>query len=143
MMMNRKVGTLAKYLLDTNILIYVINHNPQKVFEKIATMQLGDLATCSIVVGELFFGIEKSKFKAHNAKMLNQMLESLVIYDFGLKEAQIYAQIRADLEQKGQIIGNMDMLISATALANELVLVTNNEREFSCIDGLRIENWAQ
>ena len=142
MMINRKAGTLAKYLLDTNILIYVINHNPQKVFEKIATMQLGDLATCSIVVAELFFGTEKSKFKAHNAKMLNQMLESLVIYDFGLKEAQIYAQIRADLEQKGQIIGNMDMLISATALANELILVTNNEREFSQIAGLRIENWA-
>ena len=143
MMMNRKAGTLAKYLLDTNILIYVINHNPQKVFEKIATMQIGDLATCSIVVGELFFGIEKSKFKAHNTKILNQMLESLVIYDFGLKEAQIYAQIRANLEQKGQIIGNMDMLISATALANELVLVTNNEREFSQIAGLRIENWTQ
>ena len=54
-MTNHKAGTLAKYLLDTNILIYLINHNPPKVFEKIATMEVGDLATCSIVASELFF----------------------------------------------------------------------------------------
>lgn len=142
-MTNHKAGTLAKYLLDTNILIYLINHNPPKVFDKIATMQVGELATCSIVASELFFGVEKSKFKAHNAKALNQMLDSLVIYDFGLKEARIYAEIRAKLEREGQLIGNMDMLISAVALANELILVSNNEREFSRIARLKVENWAQ
>ena len=141
-MTNHKVGTLAKYLLDTNILIYLINHNPPKVFEKIATMEVGDLATCSIVASELFFGVEKSKFKAHNAKVLSQMLDSLVIYDFGLKEARIYAEIWANLESGGQTIGNMDMLISAVALANELILVTNNEREFTRIAGLKVENWT-
>lgn len=141
-MTDHKAGTLAKYLLDTNILIYLINHNPPKVFEKIATMEVGDLATCSIVASELFFGVEKSKFKAHNAKVLYQMLDSLVIYDFGLKEARIYAEIRANLESGGQLIGNMDMLISAVALANGLILVSNNEREFNRIAGLKVENWA-
>ncbi|MGX2972527.1 type II toxin-antitoxin system VapC family toxin [Helicobacter sp. T3_23-1059] len=102
-MTNHKVGTLAKYLLDTNILTYLINHNPPKVFEKIATMEVSDLATCSIVASELFFGVEKSKFKAHNVKALNQMLDLLVIYDFGLKEARIYAKILANLDSSGQL----------------------------------------
>ena len=101
------------------------------------------MATCSIVASELFFGVEKSKFKAHNEKALHKMLDSLVIYDFGLKEARIYAEIRANLERDGQLIGNMDMLISAVALANGLILVSNNEREFNRITGLKVENWAQ
>lgn len=142
-MISHRREILAKYLLDSNILIYLINHNPPKVYEKIAKMQVGKLATCSIVASELFFGVEKSKFKEHNTQILNKILDFLILYDFGLKEAKIYAKIRAHLEKEKQLIGNMDMLISAVAMANELILVTNNEKEFARIAGLRIENWAR
>lgn len=138
----RKVEIMAKYLLDTNILIYLINHNPKSVEEKIKTLKIGALSTCSIVVSELYFGVEKSKYKEQNQKALETILKSLVIYDFGIKEAKEYAKLRFELEQAKSLIGNMDMLIASCARANHLILVTNNEKEFTRIKGLKIENWA-
>lgn len=131
-----------KYLLDTNILIYLINHHPKSVKERIEKVKKACLSTCSIVVSELYFGVEKSKFKAHNQKALAMLLKPLVIYDFGLKEAQEYAKIRFELEQKKSLVANLDMLIASCARANELILVTNNEKEFLRIQGLKVENWV-
>lgn len=133
---------MAKYLLDTNILIYLINHNPKSVKERIEKLKIGFLSTCSIVVSELYFGVEKSKFKEQNQKALEMILKPLVIYDFGLKEAKEYAKLRLELEQNKNLIGNMDMLIASCARANKLILVTNNEKEFLRIQGLKVENWV-
>ncbi len=132
---------MVKYLLDTNILIYLINHNPKSVKKKIESLKIGSLSTCSIVVSELYFGVEKSTYKEQNQKALELILKPLVIYDFGLKEAKEYAKLRFELEQSKSLIGNMDMLIASCARANNLILVTNNEKEFSRIKGLKIENW--
>lgn len=134
---------MAKYLLDTNILIYLINEKPQSIAQKIMKCKLNELTTSSIVVSELLFGIEKSKHKENNLKALKKVLSFLTIYDFGYNEAKAYAIIRADLEQRRQLIGAMDMLIAATAMANKLVLVTNNQKEFDRIMGLSVENWAK
>lgn len=106
-------------------------------------MELGSLATCSIVASELYFGVEKSKFKTQNVIKLKNVLDFLVLFDFGLKEARCYAQIRATLESQRNLIGNMDMLIAATALANNLILVTNDEKDFKRIKNLKIENWTK
>lgn len=133
---------MAKYLLDTNILIYIINNNPPSIVQKFKSLKVGELATCSIVASELYFGVEKSTYKTENEKALSIMLQSLVLYDFGTKEAKEYAKIRAELERERKLIGNMDLLISAVARANHLILVTNNEKDFARVKDLEIQNWV-
>ncbi|WP_181882628.1 MULTISPECIES: type II toxin-antitoxin system VapC family toxin [unclassified Helicobacter] len=132
---------MVKYLLDTNTIIYAINKTHKSVLERIAKCDICEIATCSIVASELCFGVAKSTYKTQNEIALDKMLNNLVILDFGLKEAKAYGAIRAKQEQNRQLIGNMDMLIAAVAIANDLILVTNNEKDFSRIAELKLENW--
>ena len=129
-------------MLDTNICIYILNNKPQSIKKQFEKYQLGDIAISSISVAELFFGVEKSKFKEANTLALNAFLAHLEVLDFGNKEAIIYAQIRADLERRKSLIGAMDMLISAVALANSITLITNNTKEFKRVAHLQIQNWT-
>ena len=131
------------YLLDTNMLIYIINDKSAKLSQKLKTFKPLELSTCSIVVSELYFGVQKSRFKEQNLKSLEKILSFFSIYDFGVKEAKEYAKLRANLEQKRSLIGNMDMLIASSAMANNLILVTNNEKDFARIENLKIENWCK
>ena len=129
------------YLLDTNICIYVINHKPQQVFERFRQYQLGELAVSSITASELAFGVEKSGSE-RNKQALKKFLSPLEILPYDEQAIWHYAQLRHDLQSKGQTIGSLDMLIAAHALALDVVLVTNNTKEFERIEKLKLENWV-
>lgn len=129
------------YLLDTNICIYVINHKPQQVFERFRQYQLGELAVSSITASELAFGVEKSGSE-RNKQALKKFLSPLEILPYDEQVIWHYAQLRHDLQSKGQTIGSLDMLIAAHALALDVVLVTNNTKEFERIERLKLESWV-
>ncbi len=131
-----------KYLIDTDICIYIINQLPQNTYQKFKTMSPGDLAVSSITVAELQFGVSKSLNKRENQFKVDKFLLPLHIVDFNFDAAEIYGNIRASLEKTGKSIGPMDLLIAATAKQYNLILVTNNEREFRRVKGLKIENWS-
>lgn len=128
-------------MLDTNICIYIINQQPIQVLQRFALYNIGDIAISSICVAELAFGVEKSGSK-RNKLALEKFLSPLKILPFSERAMWDYAQIRHELERKGQKIGELDMLIAGHALSEDLILVTNNVGEFSRISQLKVENWV-
>ncbi len=131
-----------KYLLDTNICIYIIKRKPQQIVARFNTLQLSDVGVSSITVAELEYGACKSQKFDQNKAALQQFLIPLEILVFDLQAAQVYGTIRADLERLGRVIGSLDMLIAAQAKSEGITLVTNNIREFSRIPNLQLENWV-
>jgi len=132
-----------KYLLDTNICIYIIRKREPKIFERLRTEQIDSIALSSITIAEMEYGICKSNNQIRNRIGYMEFIMPFSILSFDDKAAAVYGQIRADLERKGTIIGGVDLLIGAHAKSLGLTLVTNNEREFQRIDGLKIENWTK
>lgn len=131
-----------KFLLDTNICIYIIKQKPARVFEKFQTLASSDIGISSITVAELEYGAYKSQRIEQNRLAISQFLITLEIVPFDERATQIYGQKRAELEKKGIVIGSMDLLISSQAMSLGLTLVTNNVRELSRIPGLILENWV-
>lgn len=132
-----------KYLIDTNICIYIMNKKPASVIEKFKLMEPGEIGVSSITVSELRYGVAKSRRKTENAKRLNEFLLPFEIMSYDSKAASAYGEIRSQLEKSGQTIGPLDMLIGAHALSQNRIIITNNTREFSRIDNLTVENWAE
>lgn len=132
-----------RYLLDTNICIYIINRRPEHVFEVFSKYEVGELCISSITTSELYYGVEKSKNKTKNLQALDKFISPFSIVTYDNNDAEIYGKIRTKIENKGQIIGAMDLMIAAQALAKKFVLVTNNEKEFKGINKLKIENWIR
>lgn len=133
-----------RYLLDTNICIYLIKQKPQKVLDKFRSLTISDVGISSITVAELDeYGVAKSQQQEQNRTALLQFLLPLEIVEFNQAAATIYGTIRSDLESRGLIIGAMDMLIASHALSLGVTLVTNNVREFSRIPTLPLENWVE
>ena len=130
------------YLLDTNICIYIINKTPKQVVEHIKKLKPHDIKLSSISLAELEYGVSKSKHREKNRKALVDFVSAFDIVDFNDNDAEIFGLIRADLEQRGQIIGPFDMQIAAQALTRDLILVTNNTAEFTRIQNLKLENWV-
>lgn len=130
-----------KYMLDTNIVSYIIRERPVEVWDKFRSVTLNEICVSSIVVAELWFGVAKSQFKTRNKVALEGFLSPITVVDFDSLAAEFYAPIRADLEYKGTIIGSNDLLIASHALSLDLILVTNNRKEFERVEGLKIENW--
>ncbi|MBO4998525.1 MAG: type II toxin-antitoxin system VapC family toxin [Lachnospira sp.] len=131
-----------KYMLDTNICIFMIKHKPESVMKKFMELQPSDVCISSITYAELVHGVEKSKAKEKNGIALAVMLSEIDILPFDSLAAQMYGTIKADLERKGMPIGPMDTLIAAHAKAVDVTLVTNNTREFCRVDDLRLEDWV-
>ena len=131
-----------KYMLDTNICIYVIKEKPESVIRKFLKNNPEEMCISSITYAELLYGVEKSKAIQKNRIALSLFLSPIKILEFNDYAAQEYGQIWADLEQKGMPIGSMDMLIAGHAKAEDLILVTNNTKEFQRVAGLKLENWA-
>lgn len=131
-----------KYMLDTNICIYVIKHKPSAVIETFLEHDPADICISAITYAELLHGVEKSQAVEKNRLALTLFLSPVTVLDFNAEAAEQYGRIRAYLEQKGTPVGPMDMLIAAHAFAEGLVLVTNNTREFARIEGLKLENWV-
>ena len=132
-----------KYLLDTNICIYIIKKKPALVFERLREIAIDSIAISSISVAELEYGVRKSLQPEKNHAALKDFLAPLTILNFSYAATVEYGIIRTSLELKGTPIGPMDLLIAAHAKSLDLTLVTNNESEFNRIDGLRVENWAK
>ncbi|MEG3878031.1 type II toxin-antitoxin system VapC family toxin [Microcoleus sp. herbarium7] len=131
-----------RFLLDTNICIYIIKRQPPQVLDKFRTLDLSDVGISSITVAELEYGAYKSQQTDRNRVAFNQFLIPLEIVPFDERATQTYGQLRSQLERQGIVIGSMDMLIASQAISLGLILVTNNEREFSRIPDLVIENWV-
>lgn len=131
---------MIKYLLDTNICIYVIKRRPIEVLVKF-NESAGRLAISAITLSELLHGAEKSQQVAKNLKAIEDFCSRLEVLPYADEAAAHYGDIRADLERKGMPIGVNDIHIAAQARASGLILVTNNECEFVRVSGLRVENW--
>ncbi len=134
---------MIKYLLDTNICIYLIRRKPEIVLKRIQGLQVSDLGISSITLSELEYGVAKSRKQEQNKLALTEFLTPIEIMPFDDMAAKHYGELRAYLEKRGIPIGSLDMLIAAHAVSLQSTLVTNNESEFSRVPGLKIENWTK
>lgn len=132
-----------RYMLDTNICIYLIKHKPESVIRKLTEHAPSEICISSVTYAELSFGVEKSMYRERNRIALMMMLANIEILDFSPRASELFGHIRADLERKGTPIGLMDMMIAAHAISSDCILVTNNLKEFNRVEGLKTENWAQ
>ncbi len=130
------------YLLDTNICIYALKRHPPEVLEKLRSISRSAVAVSVITVLELRQGAEKSQDPGTAHQKLDFFLSSVRALPFDEEAALVAARIRASLELQGRPIGDLDSLIAAHALAQDLILVTNNLREFQRVPDLRTENWV-
>ena len=133
---------MIQKILDTNICIYIIKNKPLQVKKRFEEFKPGELALSSITVSELFYGAYKSLYTKKNLIALEHFLLPFDIVDFDYNASIEYGKIRAFLEKNGTVIGNMDMQIAAIAKSLDITLVTNNLKEFSRIEGLKLENWV-
>lgn len=132
---------MLKYMLDTNIVIYVIKRRPLEVLEKF-NKRASHICISSITLSELFHGVEKSAKPDHNLCQIEDFVSRLDVLDYGRKAAAHYGDIRSDLERKGTMMGVNDLHIAGHARSEALELVTNNLREFGRVEGLRLDNWV-
>jgi len=133
----------VRYLLDTNICIYIIKHNPEQVRQRFARHRAEELVMSVITLGELHHGAEKSQSRERSIQAIDHLLACIGLDDLDGPVADHYGDIRGTLERQGRIIGNNDLWLAAHARARGWVLVTNNEREFVRVEGLQVENWAR
>lgn len=131
----------ARYLLDTNICIYIRRNRPPEVLARFQRLKPGEAVLSVITFGELLYGAEKSASKEKARQKLAELSELLPVMPLPSEAAETYGTIRAQLGGTGQIIGNNDLWIAAHAMAASLTLVTNSEREFRRVTKLKIENW--
>jgi tRNA(fMet)-specific endonuclease VapC len=132
---------MLRYLLDTNICIYVIKQRPRTLLE-VFNRHAGHLAISAITLAELLHGAEKSAVRAKNLAVVENFSSRLDVLPYGSKASLHYGQIRAALERQGTPIGVNDLHIAAHARSEGLTLVSNNLREFERVEGLLLENWA-
>ena len=130
------------FLIDTNICIYIINDHPPEVVQKFREIGVGNICISSITVSELQYGAYKSKQIKKNLKRLDEFLRPFEILAYDETASNYYGKIRSDLENQGNVIGPLDMLIAAHALSENLTLITNNEKEFNRVKSLKVKNWV-
>ena len=133
----------ARFLLDTNICIYIRRRRPPGLLARFERLKLGEAVLSVITYGELIYGVEKSQFREQATKQLAELAGLVPIMELPAQAGEFYGAIRASLEARGEVIGNNDLWIAAHAKAAGLTLVTNNEREFRRIHGLKMQNWVE
>lgn len=131
-----------KYLLDTNICIYIAKNHPLSVKKKFEKLPKGSVAMSIITQGELIYRAQKSHFPKKSLSILEELNSFILPLSLPIQAAKEYGAIRSKLEKTGKLIGNNDLWIAAHALALNLILVTNNEKEFKRVPQLRVENWV-
>ena len=134
---------MIKYMLDTNICVYVIRRKPEHVIQRLQRLQVSDVGISSITLGELEYGVAKSLKPQQNKLALTEFLAPIEILPYDDVAARHYGELRAYLERQGTPIGSLDTLIAAHAVSLKCVLVTNNIAEFRRVPGLKIENWSK
>ena len=132
----------ARYLLDTNICIYIRQKRPEEVLRRFRKLRQGEAALSVITYGELLYEAAKSAQRVAALERLRELLHWLPALPLPEGAAEAYGMIRAELALKGEMIGNNDLWIAAHAVCEDLTLVTNNEKEFRRVRGLKIQNWA-
>jgi len=132
-----------KYLLDTNICIYIIKNNPITVLNHFNSLVPGDIIISSITLAELRYGVEKSSHKEKNESALNEFIIPLEVAPFDEQATHFYGKLITYLEMKGTLIGALDLMIASHAQSLDVILVTNNIKEFSRVPKLKIENWTK
>ena len=131
-----------RYMLDTNICVYLIRRRPGMLAQALAQHSTADVTISAITVADLEFGVQKSIHVAQNRQALDLFLAPFTFLEFDQDAATTYGSVRAFLESQGTPIGSLDTLIAAHALSRGLTLVTNNTREFSRVPGLTVEDWT-
>jgi tRNA(fMet)-specific endonuclease VapC len=132
-----------RYLLDTNICIYIAKTRPEEVLARFRKLSPGEVAMSVITYGELSYGARKSRRRAEAQKMLRELAALIPVLGIGSEVADCYGEIRGELEARGRVIGNNDLWIASHAVALGVPLVTNNEREFNRIPRLSVQNWVR
>ena len=133
---------MAQYLLDTNICIYISKYQPPQVKQKFLQHSLSELHISIVTLGELYFGAQKSQAKEKALKIIQQLTQTMQVAHLDENVAMHYADIRYQLQQQGNTIGNNDLWLAAHARANHWIIVTNNEKEFLRVQGLSVQNWV-
>jgi tRNA(fMet)-specific endonuclease VapC len=130
------------YLLDTNMVIYFRQKRSEAIMRRFARLRPGEAAISVIAYGELLYGAMKSSAPSYAVARLHDLMQELRPLPLPESAGETYGRIRAELEARGEMIGNNDLWIAAHALASGLTLVTNNEKEFRRVRGLKIQNWT-
>ena len=132
-----------KFLVDTDITIYWLNNKYPQIDQKIRTVGDDTIFISSITVAELFYGAYNSSNPAKNLKLVNELILDINIINFDPKAGKQFGTMKAELKKIGKIINDSDLFIAATAISNDMILVTNNENHFQRIKNLKIENWSK
>src|SRR5690349_15104203 len=129
---------LLKFLLDTNICIYIAKQKPLSVLKKFEQLVVGEVGISTITYGELEFGAQKCLHPRKTMKVLEELINLIPPLQIPIETRNIYGGIRSKLDKKGMPIGNNDLWIAAHAIALDVVLVTNNDKEFRRIPHLKV-----
>ena len=132
-----------RYLLDTNICIYIRQKRPPEVMRHFEELEPGDAGISVITYGELIYGAEKSAHRSEAIRRLQDLVTVLPALPMPEAAANIYGKLRSELEARAEMIGNNDLWIAAHATTAHAILVTNDESEFRRVRGLRLQNWAK
>lgn len=131
-----------RYMLDTNICIYIIKNKPKKVIIELKRHKPSEICVSAITYAELTYGVEKSMAVEKNRLALALLFSNIEVLNFDIKAAIHYGKIRAYLEKQGTPIGPLDMMIASHAMSLGYTVVTNNIKEFERVPDLKLENWA-
>lgn len=132
-----------RFLLDTHVCIYIAKKHPQEVLEKFKHLAVGEVGMSIITYGEFFYGACKSHYADKSTQLLKELIKLIPVLDLPLDAGKYYGKSRQELERLGQTIGNNDLWIAAHALSIDVILVSNNLKEFSRIPTLKLENWIK
>ena len=130
-----------KYVIDTDILSYFLKNYPQ-VVRQFEAVDPDEVATTIVNYTELLFGAYKSAKVEQKLATIKAFLDTLTMINFDKRSAEMFAQLKANLQQHGTIVADMDLMIASISVTNGCILVTNNTKHFGKIPGLRLENWS-
>ena len=131
------------YLLDTDTCAFILRKSSPVLLERIQLVPLQQQSMSVITLAELLYGVQVSSKKKMNREGVDALVRHVNVLDWTNKAAEHYAEIRADLKKKGQIIGSNDLLIAAHARSLGAIIVTNNVKDFRRVKGLQLENWME
>ena len=130
-----------RYMLDTNICIYIINNKPPKIINRFKKEYIGNIVISSITLAELKFGAYNSGNPSKNLSAITKFTSPIEVLEFNEVASDYFGQVKSHLKASGNMIGQFDMLISAHALQESCILITNNIKEFERVPNLIVENW--
>jgi tRNA(fMet)-specific endonuclease VapC len=133
---------MARYLLDTDICSYIMKRSHPALLERIRKVPIVEQALSVVTVAELLYGVKLSARQKQAREAFNAFVRHLEVMEWPVEAAEHYADIRADLKRRGEMIGANDLLIAAHARSFKAILVTNNVREYGRVKGLKVENWT-